>query len=314
MAGSFTASTIDALNNVVKAIWQSTFNPAANNQQWRDLVTDLGKSSALTETLTWMGELPDMEDATRDTTHFGGVARYSYAVTKKEWKAGLRVRLMDLETDSTNSIKTRVEGLIRRVEGHPGRLAVDQLEANPIAFDGAALFANTHAFGAAANFDNLLAGSGVTAADIETDIATARATMMRGEDDKGEPMETTIDTFVIPPELSLVFQKVLGPARQVGGDTLQIAATPPTLGNKWTAGGYTVYEYARLTDANNWYAMHTGGEIKPFVFSWATMPYLMNTPSGNDDSAKHRSELEYVVRGVYNVGVGMPQHVLSIVN
>ena len=315
MAGSgFLASTIDAVNNSVRAAWPAAFNEAQNNLPWRDVTTDLGKSSTKIQTIDWIGETPDMEEVTRESTHSGGMGRFSYSITAKEYAVKLPVRILDLETDAINQIKPRIDGAMRKMAGHPGRLAFDQLEANPTAYDAAAFFANTHAFGAAANADNLAAGSGVTAADIEADLATVRATMMRYEDDRGEPMELSPNVLVIPPELSLVFQKVLGPVRTAGGDTLQVGAVPTSFGNKWSAGTYTVYELARLTDTNNWYALHTGGELKPFVFSWVTMPYLMNTPSGNDDSAKNRGVLEYVWRGVYNVGVSLPQYAVSVVN
>lgn len=315
MAGSgFLSSTVDAVNNAVRAGWRDSFNQAQNNLPWRDVTTDLGKANTITTTVDWIGELPDMEDATRDDTHAGGTKRYSYSITAKEYRIKLPVRLLDLETDSLGQIPGRIAGLARKVAGHPGRLAFDQLEANPTAYDSAAFFANTHSFGAAANIDNLAAGSGTTAADIEADLATIRATMMRFEDDKGEPMELSPNVLVIPPELSLTFQKVLGPVRSPGGDTLQMGAVPTSFGNKWSAGTYTVYELARLTDTNNWYALHTGEELNPFVFSWVTMPYQMNQPSANDDSAINRGVLEYVFRGVYNVGVSLPQYAISVVN
>lgn len=314
MAGSVFASTLDALNNTVRAGWRDSFNRATENLVWRDLATDLGKSSTKSASLDWLGETPDMEEKTRDDSHVGGMGRYSYTITHKVYQATLNIRLADLETDSQGQIKPRIDGLARKAATHPGRLMFDQLEANPTAFDSTAWFANTRTFGASANIDNLAAGSGTTAADIEADLAAIRTSMMQFEDDKGEPMELSPNVLIIPPGLSLEFAKVLGPVREVGGTATQLGAVPPSQGNRWQAGGYTVYELARLTDANNWYALHTGEELNPFVFSWVTMPQILNTPSMNDSSVINSDVLQYAVRGYYTVGISLPHYAISVVN
>lgn len=314
MAGSVFASAIDGLNNAVKAAFRDSFNRAQDNLPWRDLTTDLGKATTKSTSLDWLGEVPDMAEKTRDDAHFGGMGRYSYTITHKVYQANLAVRLTDLETDMQGQIRPRIDGLARRAAGHPGRLIFDQLEGNPTIYDGTAWFANTRTFGASANIDNLAAGSGTTPADIEADLAAVRNTMMRFEDDKGEPMELAPNVLIIPPGLSLAFGKVLGPTRTAGGDTLQLGVSAPGQGNVWRAGGYTVYELARLTDADNWYALHTGEELNPFVFSWVTMPAILNTPSMNDASVVASDVLHYAVRGYYNVGVSLAHYAVSVVN
>lgn len=314
MPSSILASDINAVNNAVKAAFRDSFNTAAASIPWRDVVTDMGKSGTKQASLDWLGETPDMEEKTRDDAHVGAVGRYNYTITHRVYQATLRVRLSDLETDNLGQIQPRINGLARKAASHPGRLAFDQLEANPTAFDGTAWFANTRAFGASANIDNLAAGSGTTAADLEADLASVRATMMYFEDDKGEPMELAPNVLVIPPGLSLEFAKVLGPVRSPGGDATTMGAVPPSQGNRWQAGGYLVVELARLTDTDNWYALHVGEELNPMLFSWVTMPAILNTPSTNDASAIHSDVLEYAVRGYYSVGVSLPHYAVSVVN
>lgn len=315
MAGGSTFdSSLTAVDTAVKAAWLRGFSEAQNNLPWAQLTTDLGKSATKNRSLDWLGETADMQDATRDGLKVGGVRRYNWSITHKVYKAALRFRISDLDTDALGQLRPKVDGLARKAAGHPGRLAFDQLEANPTAFDGTALFSGTRTWGLGANFDNDLAGAGVTASNIETDIAAARVVGLRAEDDQGEPMELAPNVLVIPPELSLVFGKVLGPTRQAGGDTAQLAVVDPKLGNVWQAGGYTVIELARLSDTNNWYALHVGEEVNPFVYSWVSQPSIMNTPSMNDDSAKLTDELIWVVRGEYNVGVSLPQYFIRVVN
>lgn len=312
--GSISASTLSAVDTTVKAAWLRGFSDAQNNLPWGQVTTDLGKSPTKIRSLDWLGETADMQDATRDGLKIGGVRRYNFSITHKVYKAALRFRISDLDTDNLGQLRPRVDGLARKAAGHPGRLAFDQLEANPTAFDGTSLFADTRTWGLGANFDNNLAGAGVTSANIETDIAAVRAAMLRAQDDQGEEMELSPNVLIIPPELSLVFGKVLGPTRQAGGDTAQVAVVDPSQGNVWKAGGYTVIELARLTDTNNWYALHVGAEINPFVYSWVAQPSIMNSPTLNDDSAKFDDELIWVVRGEYNVGVSLPQYFIRVVN
>lgn len=312
--GSIYDSSLAAVDTAVKAAWLRGFSEAQNNLPWKQVATDLGKSSTKTRALDWLGETSDMQDVTRDTLRIGGVARYNWSITHKVYKAALTFRISDLDTDALGQIRPKVDGLARKAAGHPGRLMFDQLEANPTAFDGTALFAGTRTWGSGANFDNDLAGAGVTSANIETDIAAARVAMLRAQDDQGEEMELAPNVLVIPPELSLVFGKVLGPTRQPGGDTAQVAVVDPKLGNVWQAGGYTVIELARLSDTNNWYALHVGEEVNPFVYSWVSQPTIMNSPTMNDVSATHNDKLVWVVRGEYNVGVSLPQYFIRVVN
>lgn len=312
--GSISDSSLAAVDTAVKAGWLRGFSEAQNKLPWQQIATDLGKSSTKTRALDWLGEVADMQDVTRDTLRIGGVARYNWSITHKVYKAALTFRISDLETDALGQIRPKVDGLSRKAAGHPGRLMFEQLEANPTAFDGTALFADTRTWGNGANFDNNLAGAGTSASNIETDIAAARVAMLRAQDDQGEEMELAPNVLIIPPELSLTFGKVLGPTRQAGGDTAQLAVVDPKLGNVWQAGGYTVIELARLSDTNNWYALHVGEEVNPFVYSWVTQPSIMNTPTLNDVSATHNDKLVWVVRGEYNVGVSLPQYFIRVVN
>lgn len=310
--GSLLNSDLTSVNEMIAAVWRTKFAEANNNLPWQLLTTDLGQSKAPTRALDWMGEAPEMV-AMGGTTQFKGLRRYDHTMTHTEYSIGLKFRISDLATDQLDQIPPRIQAAARKVAGHPGRLVFSTLESNPTAYDGAAFFANTHAFGDAANADNLAAGTGATATAIETDIATIRATMQRFEDDTGEPMYLAPDTFVIPPELSVQFAKALGGVREVGGVDNTVGVVPPTQGNVWKAGGYTVIEYP-FSDTNNWYAFHTAGEVKPLVYSWITQPRPLNTPSLNDDSAKNHGYLEYVFYGEYGVSVTLPQYGISVVN
>lgn len=313
MAGSITDSGLAAINQNISVLWKDGFSKAQDNLPWNLLATDLGKSSAAIRAFDWMGGVGAVHDRTREGQHFSGVRRGNFTATHTEYGLGLTLRLRDLNTDQYGHIPPLIKKAAARMAGHPGQLLFDQLEANPTAADGAALFANTHTLGAAANWDNLTAGTGVTTTAIETDLATAQALMFLAQDDTGQPMELEIDTLVIPAAMRLNFEKVLGPLRQAGGTDSQLGNTPK-IGGVFQAGGLTVIVSGRLTDANNWYAFHTQGEVKPFIYSWIVQPHQLNTPSLNDASATELGELRYVWHGDYAIVPTLPQYAVSVVN
>lgn len=314
MAGSIFSSELDAVNNMVTALFRNSFSEAQNNLPFMDVATDLGKSSHKTRQFDWLGDAPEVTDVTHGTLRTSGLNRFNYSISHVIYKLALRIPLSDLETDSLGQIPARITGAARKMSGHPGRLGFDKLEANPTAYDGAALFANTRAYGSAANVDNLLAGSGTSAAQIAADLQTLRATMMRFENDQGEPMELSPNVLVIPPELEGTFRQVLQPLPVAQDNTTVVGVIPPQFGNRWQAAGYTVYTLARLSDSNNWFGLHTGEEVNPFIYSWVSQPQPQNSPSSNDKSAIDDDELVYVFRGHYNVGVTLPQYFACVVN
>lgn len=315
MAGeSFTDSGLAAVNTMVSALFTKGFATEQRNLPWGLLATDLGKSTAKNRSLDFLGDVPRMTEMGRDSTQQFGVARFNHTMTHTEYSAMLAVRMSDLATDQMSQYPGKIAELAKEAAGHPGQLLFAQLEANPTGYDTAAYFANTHAFGAASNIDNLAAGTGVTSAAIETDIAVNRATMMRYQTNTGVAMGGIPDLLVIPPELSIVFAKTLGTVRTPGGVDNTVGVVDPSQGRVWKAGGYTVFEWEGLSDTNNWYMFNTRGEIKPFLYSWIVQPRVLNTPSFNDDSAKNHAVLEYVVYGEYGVQVSLPQLGIAVVN
>jgi len=312
MAGSITDSGLAAVNQTVNALFRKGLSDG-QDLPWNLLTTDLGKSPAAVRAFDWMGGIGEVHERTREGQHFGGFKRHNWTIEHKEFGLGMLLRLRDLNTDQLGHIPGLAVAAANKINSHPGRLVFDSLEANPTASDGAALFANTHSYGSAANWDNLLAGTGVTVAAFEADLATAQETMFLAQDDTGQVLELEMDTIAIPPALRLVVEKVLGPLRQDGGDTAQVGNVAK-MGGVFQAGGLTVIVSGRLTDRNNWYGFYTKGEVKPFVYSWITKAQKLGEPSLSDDSVKHRGEFEHVWYGDYNIVPSIPQYSLSVVN
>lgn len=312
MAGAITDSGLSAVNQTISALFKKGLS---NGQSlpWNLLATDLGKSPTGVRGYDWFGGIGEVHERTREGQHFGGFRRHNFTIEHKEYGVGMLLRVRDVATDSLQQIPGLVAQAAARMASHPGRLLFDALEANPTSADGAALFANTHTYGAAANWDNLLAGTGVSTTAFETDLAAAQETMFLAQDDNAEPLELEMDTIVIPPALRLTVEKVLGPLRDAGGTDAQLGNVAH-LGGVFQAGGLNVIVTARLTDRNNWYGFYTKGEIKPFAYSWITQPAKLGEPSMSDDSVKHRGEFEHVWYGDYTIVPTIPQYALCVVN
>lgn len=312
MAGAITDSGLTGVNQTISALFKKGLSNG-QNLPWNLLATDVGKASAAVRAYDWFGGVGEVHERTKEGQHFGGFRRHNWTIEHKEYGIGMLLRVRDIATDQLQQIPGLVAQAAAKMATHPGRLLFDSLEANPTAADGAALFANTHTYGAAANWDNLLAGTGVTTTAFETDLSTAQDTMFMAQDDNGEVLELEMDTIAIPSSLRLTVEKVLGPLRQVGGTDSQLGNVAK-MGGVFEAGGLTVIVSGRFTDRNNWYGFYTKGEIKPFVYSWITQPMKLGEPSMNDDSVKHRGEFEHVWYGDYTIVPGIPQYSLSVVN
>lgn len=312
MAGAITDSGLAAVNQTISALFKKGLSDG-QNLPWNLLATDLGKSSAANRAFDWFGGIGEVHERTKEGQHFGGFRRHNWTIEHKEYGIGMLLRVRDIATDQLQQIPGLVAQAAAKMATHPGRLLFDALEANPTAADGAALFANTHTYGAAANWDNLLAGTGVTTSAFEADLASAQETMFLAQDDNGEVLELPLDTIAIPPAMQLTVEKVLGPLRQVGGTDSQLGNVAK-LGGVFQAGGLTVIVNGRATDRNNWYFFYTKGEVKPFVYSWITAPQKLGEPSMSDDSVKHRGEFEHVWYGDYTIVPSIPQYSGCVVN
>jgi phage major head subunit gpT-like protein len=202
-----------------------------------------------------------------------------------------------------------VDGLTLEAARHPGELIYSQLAANPLAFDGVALFADTRVIGRSANVDNSLAGTGVTVAALQTDLAAAVAAMSLFQDDKGRPMGLIGDTLIVPSALKQPFYQALN-ANQ--GNINQPVAPP---GTNYEAGGYQVILNPYATDANDWFLVAAnGGPIKPFIFQDRIKPAMEGITNPETESGIIRDRFLYTVRARYNVGVSDPRYFVRTVN
>lgn len=255
-------------------------------------------SQKASESYAWLGDVPGVQEwiGTKD---LGGLSDYDYTIKNKDWYAGFSIDRNEIEDQQIPAIGPRIAAVASKVARWPYELVL-QLVINGttnLAYDGAAFFSNR------STNDNLLSGSGVTLANLKTDITTARTTLMRMVTDQGEFMGIRGNLILCPPELEVtMLEAINAPSIATNGVGTSI--------NPLSGFGLSVLAMPELTDANDWYMLDTTQPLKPFIFQRrkAPVPVLDDTEVADSRKLKYSAEM----RG--NAGYGFYQMAVKVTN
>ncbi len=294
-----------------RALFAREFSAAQALQGWQQLTIKMDSDGATNE-YTWFGTVPRMEDVSSDQVSLRGLEAYDFSIRNRPYQAAIEVDREAFERDQLNLITPRIQQLAGEAARHPGNLIFDLFEGNPDAFDDTAFFATTRTIGDSDNIDNLLNGNGVTVADIQADLATARTTMRQYQDDRGRPLNSVGNVIVIPAEL----EQPMWQALNVGAAGLQDRQVIPSTANGiLNASGYTIIVNPYLTDVDDWYLLHVGGPaMRPFVWQEEKKPVLESDTNPNSRENILKRKYVYSVYGRYAVGVTDPRLAVKTVN
>lgn len=217
-------------------------------------------SAAAYEKLGWLGAMPGVQEWIGEI-NAKGLEDYDYTIRNKDWVAAATINENDVDDDQTGSLQMASAMLVKRLLAHPEKLIVSLLTGGTsgLAYDGVAFFSNASGV---RTIDNLLAGSGTTLAQLETDLIAALVAQAKFTDDQGEALNIQGNLIVCPKALEYSFKKLVesrsSPTATAGVDTYNPFAT-----------GFTVIGDARLdaADVNDWYLLATNEIVKPFAFS-----------------------------------------------
>lgn len=293
-----------------RALFESDFQAALGVVGWRELATEM-PSNGEQNTYTWFGTVPTMKDVTHGSPEREGLPRYNFSIENVEYQAEIEVERAVLERDQLGLVRPRIGQLGQEAARHPGQLIFNLFETPGNAFDGTAFFADTRVIGNSANIDNNLAGNGVTVANFQTDLATARGQMRKFQDDQGRPMNLVGNVIVVPSELEQVAWQALNTAQ---GDGVVSPAIPASANGLFRASGYLVVTNPFLTDVNDWYLLHVSGDSKPFIFQSEKRPELLGGTNPNEQAVIESRKFLYAVNARYNVGVTDPRFAVKTVN
>lgn len=249
----------------------------------------------------WVGGLPRVKEwiGDRQIEQFN---KYNYTIVAKDWEDTIEIpgfrALMKSETALAANIKMKSSMLGQQFAiDYPNDMIGELIEdgTSNTAYDGIAFFSNVS--GARVN-DNLLAGTGTTAAQIQADIVSARKAMGAFVDDKGRKMKIKGMHAIIPPELEMTFREIC------------VNVNPNDSTNKPFLGAISFSVNSDLTDVNDWYlTVAPNYPVKPFVFASVVDPII----DTYDDVFAHNR----MVIGGYacgNVGYSLPFLCAKIVN
>lgn len=289
--------------------FSQAFDAAANLQPWREIAMEV-QSTGDIESHNWLGTVPQMVDVTRGELQVEGLYSFQYNLQNRTFKSAIEVQRKVFEDDKLGTVQPRLAQLGLEAARHPGQLLFQLFTSGGLAFDGTAFFADTRVIGRSANIDNQLAGTGVTVAAFQADLAAARAQMRLFQDDQGRPMNLVGNTIVVPPALEQsAFQ-----ALNANQGSITQPAIPATADGSFQASGYLVMVNPFLTDANDWYLLHRNGQFRPFVFQTRIAPSLEGITNPNSDEGILRDRFIYTARARYEVGYGDPRYAVKTTN
>jgi len=306
--------TSDYLSGVLtnfRALFEKDFEASMAQQIWPGLVAEM-PSDGEQNTYTWFGTVPQMQDVTHDSVEIGSLNRYNFSIVNNEYQAAIEVQRAAMERDRLGLISPRISQLSEEAARHPGQLIWQMYESNPTAYDGTALFANSRVIGGSGTIDNLLAGSGTSIAQFQTDLGTARAAMRLYQDDQARPMDLLGNYIVIPPALEQMVWQALN---TVQGDTINNRALPASSTGQWQSSGYWVCVNPYLTDVNDWYLHSVSGATRrPWIYQIEKKPVVESDINPLSREAILQRNYLYSVYGRYNVGPTDPRYSVKIVN
>lgn len=290
-----------------RATFQDSFDAARNLAAWPKIAMEV-QSNGLVENHSWLGTVPQMVDVTRGDSQMEGLFSFNYALTNRTWKAQIEVERAVFEDDQIGMLTPRLRQLGEEGVRHPGQLILQLFETNGNAFDGAAFFADTRVIGRSANIDNIQTQTGVTIANIQTDLAVVRARLRTFQDDQGRPMNNVLNTIICNPDIEQTMYQALSigfPAAAPTASNIQPA------GDLVTVNGYTIITNPYITTAGDWYGCAVTPSMKPFIYQSRVAPTLEDQTLGSEDAVK-RDRFVYGVRARYEVGYGDPRYAIRV--
>jgi phage major head subunit gpT-like protein len=194
---------------------------------------------------------------------FKDVASQDYQVLNKDFEMSIKMPKNQIEDDQIGMYVDLVPQMVQGWFKKQQALIMNVLTANPLAYDGVALFsAAGRTYG-----DNTIANK-VTTALSSTTFEAARVAMMSYLDHSGEPLAVMPDTLVVGPALEKTAYDVV--KNYFGIDstsTIQVENFFATTGTRIVVSPYLVGDYA-----NYWYLADTSDVVKGVLLQIREIP------------------------------------------
>jgi len=299
-----TSDFLAGLMTNFKAIFNEALDEAGKIAQLRSIIATEFPSETDKESYGWMGANPTMSEW-KDQRQYKALKAYSYTLTNVSYEGTIEVNRETLEDDKYAMIAPRIRGLASRALRHMNQLTIEALDygATGLAYDAAAMFADTRVIGASANIDNLMDGaySGSTT-EVLTALKAAFAQMQNFTDDQGNKMGLVPDTIIAAPAMAMLIKEALlpgvaGTVRPERGifDPDKVYSSP------WIDA-----------DVLDWYVLCTTAEVKPLIFQLRKAPEFVSLDDPKSDHVFKSRTFLYGVDDRFVVGYGDPRTAIKI--
>ncbi len=256
-------------------------------------------STSASEKYGFLGDFPGVKEWIGPKTA-GALKDYDFTIRNKDWYDAIEIDRNEIDDDQLGRIRPRIQGLALSLKRWKGEMVANLIlnGVTGLAYDGSAFFADR-----TAPNDNLLAGTGVTLAQVKADIYTARAAMFKFVSDTGHVMGLTLDTIVVPAELEGIMLEATMSPSNAGGAGMGVF-------NPATTWVRRVIVNPKLTDANDWYGFCTTFPLKPFILQNRKDPENVL----DDSEVKKTRKLVYSAEMRGNAGYGLFHMGVKVVN
>ena len=269
----------------------------------------------------WIGDIPGMRRWVGDKV-YSELSRYSYQLETEEYYSGFSVRRRDIRRGNIQYVRPRMRDMMQDASNFRDILIVDAMKdgITGLAYDGQAFFANRTAAGAARHGfpltgnDNLIAGTGVSPAQIRADIDTCRRTMSKFQTDTGRLLRMTPNIIICPLELEWVFLELLESPTKYQGEGANSQDNPNVVN---VARRYVdrLVALPDLTDTNDWYYLLGRQSIRPFIYLTETLENGRDIrPSVDNSHVESNGQYGVSVEHSGVAGYGLPLGALKVVN
>ena len=299
-----TSDFLAAVMTTYRAIFTKALGDLAPGFDNYQKIATVFNSTTDKETYDWLGHTPSLQEW-KDKREFKGLRNFDYTLTNKHYEGTIEVNRDTYEDDKLGQIPVRVRGLARNALKYFNEKVFSQLDdgATLLAYDGAAMFADTRVIGASANIDNLLSGSySGSSAEIRAAISAAVVAMMAYQDDWGKPMGLMPDTVVCSPSMGIPIKEALK-ADVAGHQRTEADFIKDVIISPWID--------ATVLD---WFVLCTTEEVKPVIFQLRKAPAFEALDDPKSDHVFKNNTFLYGTDCRFEVGFGDPRTAIKIVD
>jgi len=259
-------------------------------------------SKGKTETYEWFGQVPGMNEWV-DERSSESLKDFSYTLKNKDYEATIGIDKNTFDDDQSGQINIRLNQLAPSAAEHPELLFLNLLTngAANLCFDGGFFFSAAHPalFEGGAAYSNLVTGTGVTAALIQADFASAQALYQAYLKRNGLPVIT------YNPKITILHSPALSGVMKVAFNQQYNAG--PVDNIYWNAA--VPIAHGSLT-GNDWYVLIDTPVVKPFVYQIRKTI----TPAWDEARVFSHKKIFFGVDARYNMGYYHPQTCIKIDN